>query len=959
MPANPDSPAPSATTEIFPLSPTRQTWLIYALVLVAVSWACFGSLADHLLDTHDDELFRDSAALSKDLSFFFAPAAEKAVGSGRPLADLVESLPYLVWGPDPARYHLFVVFLHTLASLLLAYVAWQLGMSLELSLAGGLLFLINVAHFQGVHWISGMDYPVALLVSLGAALCCQRYYQAARPAWFWAFCAALPLGALAHPAALMVWPFCLYWAWSRQYELKPLWRTLPPLALLMVPTLAFISYTTAKSTSTYQALGTYSLANLPGIAAGIVELLLWFSSRLLTTAHWTAVAVYQQQTWELGLGLAVLAALGVLVWKRVLPPALWAVWTALMLLPFLVLTEEVVRDLPAGPSRYLYLATAGSSFLLAWLLQQGSLRLAHRIAPRIPYTLGLLLLLVSSFIYLKKAEALTFYTSGRNYIALGNTELGARQLQRAIDRDADQIPLLDAYSRLCLQLMGTDSLDPALGQALARFPADLNLNLFQSVILSLGPEAGARQQAGNRLVSLVANLQGERQKNAELVIFQAYANYGLHRSEQDDFDRAIPALRRALEYNPGSIKIHRRLVMALMNTGQIEEATFMAEQALRLNPEDPGTPGLRALVLRLQGKTDEAIAVCRAALAERPMEDLFALLGECYEHQGDLEQARQVYQQCLGLFPNYLPVRQRLAELSILGGDRPSAIAALEKAIQLDPTVATNYYNLGNMYYSLKRLDQAAAAYQEAIRRGFRDPKVYANLGTALRGLDRLPEAAQAYREAIALQPGNPTFHHNLGGVAQQQGDRQGGITAFREATRLGSDNIETYLGLSQLYQENGQLDEALQVYSQILGMDLKGGSSELYNKMGTALFRLGKLSASTNAYRKALAKDSTNLVAHVNLGWNYYLQGAVQEAISHYRQALAVQPNSQAQFSLGLAYLRLGQLDQARQAYAEGVKKYGAPEGRQVGAVDDLKQLIAQGIQTAEAQRLLDTYWQ
>ena len=59
--------------------------MIYLLVMVAVSWGCFSSLADHLLDTHDDQVFRDSVALSENFSFFFAPAAQKTVGSGRPL----------------------------------------------------------------------------------------------------------------------------------------------------------------------------------------------------------------------------------------------------------------------------------------------------------------------------------------------------------------------------------------------------------------------------------------------------------------------------------------------------------------------------------------------------------------------------------------------------------------------------------------------------------------------------------------------------------------------------------------------------------------------------------------------------------------------------------------------------------------------------------------------------------
>jgi tetratricopeptide (TPR) repeat protein len=949
---------PAPAPGLFGLRPTWQTWLIYAALMVAVAWICFGSLADHLLDTHDDELFRDSAALRENPAFFFAPAREKAVGSGRPLADLVESVPYLIWGPDPAPYHLFAALLHLLASLLLAYLAWELGMGLGLSMAGGLLFLVNVAHFQAVHWISGMDYPVALLLSLGAVQCWRRYEQTRRPVWRWGFCAALPLGALAHPAVLMTWPLCLYWAWSQGRPLRPLWRTLLPLALLMAPTLAFISYTTAERTSTSRALSAYSLENLPQLAAGIGELLLWFSSRLLTTAHWTVVAVYQQQTWELGIGLAGLAGLGWLAWKRPLPAAPWAAWTLLMLLPFLVLTEEVVRDLPAGPSRYLYLATAGSSLLLAWLLEQGSLYLGRWLRPQLPFAAAIALLQVSSFVFLKKAEALTFYTSGRNYIALGDAELGARQLQRAIVRAPETIPLLDAYSRLCLQLMGTADLEPTLSQALQQFPNSIHLNLYQSVSHSLSPDPAMQQNARERFVSRLGVLQGPQRQEAEQLVFQAYANYGLNRTEHDDFLGAIPALRLALDYNPGSIKIYRRLILALMRTSQTEEGMVLAQQVVAQHPDDPGIPGLRALVLRLQGRVDEAITVCRQAIAAHPSEDLFALLGEFHEHQGASAKARETYQECLRLFPSYQLASRRLAELALRNSDQTNTIQSLEQATQLEPEVAVNYYNLGNRYYGAKRFEEAVSAYQEAIRRGFRDPRVYANLGTTLRNLKLLPEAEQAYRQAITLQPDNPTFYHNLGGVEQEQGDRRSGVAAFERAIALGSDNIETYLGLTQLYQENGQLEEGLRIYAQILHLDLRGGTGQLYAKMGADLAGLGRQEEAATAYRKALEKDPDNLVAHVNLGWCLYLRGEFQGAIAHYQKALALQPSSQAQFNLGLAYLRLGQVQLARKTYEEGNQRYGADEARRVGAVDDLKQLIAQRIQADQAQKILHAYW-
>ena len=35
------------------------TWPLYAALLLALAWLCFGSLRHHLLDTHDAEMFLD------------------------------------------------------------------------------------------------------------------------------------------------------------------------------------------------------------------------------------------------------------------------------------------------------------------------------------------------------------------------------------------------------------------------------------------------------------------------------------------------------------------------------------------------------------------------------------------------------------------------------------------------------------------------------------------------------------------------------------------------------------------------------------------------------------------------------------------------------------------------------------------------------------------------------------
>ena len=141
-------------------------WLPFVIAIAACGWIYFGSLRDHLLDTHDAETFRDNVAISEDFTFFFSTAKEQP--SGRPAAELVKWFAFLVFGNDPGWFHLLTVALHGGAAVLLALWVRQLGESLEFSWCSGLLFFVNVAHFQAVQHISSGNWISSCFNEAGA-----------------------------------------------------------------------------------------------------------------------------------------------------------------------------------------------------------------------------------------------------------------------------------------------------------------------------------------------------------------------------------------------------------------------------------------------------------------------------------------------------------------------------------------------------------------------------------------------------------------------------------------------------------------------------------------------------------------------------------------------------------------------------------------------------------------------
>ncbi len=499
-----------------------------------------------------------------------------------------------------------VVFFHTLASLLLAWAAHRLGAPVEVGLTSGLLFLVNVAHFQAVYWISALDYPSALICSLGAILCYVRYDQRGMSLLLFGFHALLLLGVLAHPSAASTWFFCLYWSWRRGSSPKAIGRRLLPFAVLLVAAALLVFNMSHRTIATWRLLDIHTL-EMAEVLFGMLRVMLWFLSRLVTTAHWIFLPVYRLQSWELAVSALVLAALVFLLCKRRDLPALWSMWTLLSLLPFLLLTESAIFDLPVGPSRYLYPATAGTALLLAWPLCQLRRRLGKLGDP--VYVTLLLTLLFGSYFHLKKAEAVAFYTSGRSYLAMGDSALGTAQLRRAIERGPDIIDLEDAYVRLAMaDIHNADTIDPTLQQARALFPDNVQFVIARLVRDSLSPIAGRRLQAERRL----HELEGQGTGNPYWIA-QFYKNLGDGFYDREDWEGAIQAYRQALNYHPARIECRVRLASVLLMTNRFTEAIAEYERALESEPNGEAHFNL-ALAYLLQGGIDDAQATYAAGL---------------------------------------------------------------------------------------------------------------------------------------------------------------------------------------------------------------------------------------------------------------------------------------------------------------------------------------------------------
>ena len=305
--------------DVFAIRESALSWCLYAVLMCILTFATFGNLSTHLFHTHDQEYLQDTAASQGDFWFVVSP---QRIYPGRPTFNLYLWAAYKLFKEEPAGYHLLQVWLHFLASLLVAFTFRRLGATFELSLIGGLLFLMNVAHFRAVHWISATSYILALVFGLGAVLLYHRGLEADRRVWTLAAALVLAAAVCAHPSAAIVALLCLFLALQRRLAI---WRA----AYACLPLFAAAFISGVVLTVVYSGAPQVEATLRAPEFLAVIRNLLWMGGRLITNAFWLPdfILLEEYTYWELAAGFLLLSGSLFLAVRKGSSLLFWTVWS--------------------------------------------------------------------------------------------------------------------------------------------------------------------------------------------------------------------------------------------------------------------------------------------------------------------------------------------------------------------------------------------------------------------------------------------------------------------------------------------------------------------------------------------------------------------------------------------------------------------------------------------------------
>ncbi len=113
------------------------------------------------------------------------------------------------------------------------------------------------------------------------------------------------------------------------------------------------------------------------------------------------------------------------------------------------------------------------------------------------------------------------------------------------------------------------------------------------------------------------------------------------------------------------------------------------------------------------------------------------------------------------------------------------AIAAYKRVLELDPSHAPAYINLGTLYYNRQDYAQAEHHYRKAIEADPRYALAYFDLGNVLDETGRVGEAIKAYRTALQLAPTYADAHYNLALAFEKSKQPRKALAHWRAYIRL------------------------------------------------------------------------------------------------------------------------------------------------------------------------------
>ena len=255
---------------------------------------------------------------------------------------------------------------------------------------------------------------------------------------------------------------------------------------------------------------------------------------------------------------------------------------------------------------------------------------------------------------------------------------------------------------------------------------------------------------------------------------------GLTEFRAGNYSLAAEIFAHAEAASPGKTDALLYRAKALVHLDNFAEAETALRSYLQSHQDSADALYMLGFVLNRENRpADSLVIYTRAAVITRPSSDDLKIVGLNY----------------------------------VLLDDYADAIKWLEKAVEIDNRNADAWYYLGRAYYSKARLNEARHAFQTVLDLDPSSAKAENNLGLIFETEGKPEEAIDAYRKAIAQQENSSQLSEqpyvNLGNLLAEQGRPREAIALIEKAVALAANDAYCHMTLGVLYRKISEAEKA------------------------------------------------------------------------------------------------------------------------------------------------------
>ncbi|KAL1398051.1 hypothetical protein pipiens_009269 [Culex pipiens pipiens] len=250
-----------------------------------------------------------------------------------------------------------------------------------------------------------------------------------------------------------------------------------------------------------------------------------------------------------------------------------------------------------------------------------------------------------------------------------------------------------------------------------------------------------------------------------------------------------------------------------------------------------------------------------------------------------------LFRSALRVVPGNAKVHYNIARLATDEGDRTTAFQFYRQAIELYPEYEAAHMNLGNLYRDEGKYELALKHLKKAIEIHEDFHTAWMNLGIVYAAMKNHAEALVCYQRALQRQKHYPNCVFNLGNLYNDMGNASLALATWNETVRQDPQHIKAWNNMINVYDNANRQQEILVLTHRALGH--LPDNPTILSSRATALAKLGRFLDAEQIYAQLVHAHPGVEKYLQNMGVLYHRWGKLDKAERLYRQALALNPNS------------------------------------------------------------------